>query len=143
MSPAMYRHWIKPRLARTIAAARRVNWGIHVMYHSDGDIEAAIPDLIDAGVTVLSTVQPECMDPVAIKRKYGDRLAFAGTIGVQSVLPFGTPDDVRLQVKRHIETVGAGGGFLASPANAVEPEVPWENIVAMYEAVDDFGRYRR
>ena len=141
MSPATYRRWIKPRLARVIDAARRINPRVHVMYHSDGNFAAVIPDLIEVGVTVLSTVQPECMDPVDIKRRFGSHLAFSGTIGVQSTLPFGTPDEVRRTVEHHIETVGAGGGLLVSPANAIEPEVPWENLVAMYDAIDEFGTY--
>lgn len=141
MSPAMWRKWIKPRLAGLIAAARRVKPDLHFTYHSDGNTEEVIADLADVGVTVLWTVQPECMDPARIKRKFGDRLAFAGTIGCQSTLPFGTPDDVRRVVKEHIETVGKGGGFLVCPANSVEPEVPWENIVAMYEATEELGEY--
>ena len=143
MSPAMWRHWIKPRLAGLIAAARKVKPDLHVLYHSDGNTEPVIPELAEVGVTVLNTVQPECMDPAEIKRKYGDRLAFAGTIGAQSVLPFGTPDDVRRQVKEHLKTVGKGGGLMISPANSVEPDVPWENIVAMYDAAEEFGVYRQ
>ena len=141
MSPAMWRKWLKPRLAGLISAARRVKPDLHVCYHSDGNTEEVIADLAEVGVTVLWTVQPECMDPVHIKMTFGDRLAFAGTIGVQSTLPFGTPDEVRRVVKEHIETVGKGGGFLLCPANSIEPEVPWENIVAMYEAADQFGVY--
>ena len=143
ISPATWRKWIKPRLASLIAAARRVKPDLHVTYHSDGNTEEVIADLAEAGVTVLWTVQPECMDPADIKRKFGDRLAFAGTIGVQSTLPFGTPDEVRQVVKKHIETVGRGGGLLICPSNSVEPEVPWENIVAMYEAAEEFGDYGR
>jgi uroporphyrinogen decarboxylase len=98
-----------------------------------------IPDLIEIGVTVITTVQPECMDPFEIKRRWGDRLTLGGTIGVQSTLPFGKPNEVRRTVREHIQRLGADGGFYVCPANAPMPEVPWENIVAMYDAIDEYG----
>jgi len=141
MSPDMWRQWLKPRLAKVIAAGRNVNPEIHVFYHSDGYIEPIIPDLIEVGVTVLNPIQPECMDPAKIKREYGDRLAFWGTIGTQSTMPFGTPDEVKRTVKERIETVGEGGGLVLAPTHVLEPDVPWENIVAFFEAVEQFGVY--
>ena len=135
MSVRMWRTWLKPRLARTIAAARGVRPDVLVFYHSDGDVSAIVPDLIEIGVDILNPVQPECMDPAALKRAYGDRLSFWGTIGTQSTLPFGTPDDVRREVRTRIETVGAGGGLFLAPTHILEPEVPFENIVAFVEAV--------
>lgn len=143
MSPEMWRTWVKPRLESVIVAAKDVRPDLHILYHSCGNTEPVIPELSEIGVTVLNTVQPECMDLAALKRKYGDRLAFAGTVGAQGVLPQGTPSDVRQQVKEHIETVGQGGGLIISPANIIEPDVPWENIVAMYDAADEFGDYRQ
>jgi uroporphyrinogen decarboxylase len=83
------------------------------------------------------------MDPAELKRRYGGRLAFWGTIGIQGTLPFGTPDDVRREVRTRMETVGAGGGLLIGPSHMVEPEVPWENLVALYEAIDEYGVYGR
>jgi uroporphyrinogen decarboxylase len=139
MSARMWRAWLKPRLARTIEAARRVEPDVLVFYHSDGDVSPIIPDLIEIGVDILNPVQPECMDPAALKRAYGDRLSFWGTIGTQSTLPFGSPDDVRREVRARIETVGTGGGLFLAPTHILEPEVPFENIVAFVEAVK--GRY--
>lgn len=81
------------------------------------------------------------MIPAEIKRRYGDRLAFFGTIGTQTTLPFGTPDDVRREVRRRIETVGRGGGLVLAPSHLVEPDVPWENILAFFEAAAEYGRY--
>ena len=141
MSPETWRRWLKPRLRRAIEEAKRIKPDIHVFYHSDGWIEPIIPDLIEVGVTILNPVQPECMDPAEIKRKYGDRLAFWGTIGTQTTMPFGTPDEVRRVVKERIETVGYDGGLLLAPTHVLEPDVPWENIVAFFEAVEEFGRY--
>ena len=134
ISPAAWRRWLKPRMAHIIAAARAVKPDLHIFYHSDGDCRAIIPELIEIGVTVLNPVQPECMDPVQLKTDFGDRLAFWGTIGTQTTMPFGTPDEVRALVRERIETVGKGGGLLLSPTHTLEPDVPWENVVAFVEA---------
>lgn len=139
MSPGTWREWIKPRLAASISAAKRIKPDLLVYYHTDGNVEPIIPDLIEAGVDILNPVQPECMDPADIKRRYGDRLAFWGTIGTQTTMPFGTPEEVRRVVKERIETVGPEGLLLA-PTHVLEPEVPWENIVAFVEAAEEYGR---
>ncbi|MHB0878096.1 MAG: uroporphyrinogen decarboxylase family protein, partial [Anaerolineae bacterium] len=110
MSPGMWRRWLKPRLRSVIESARLVNPAIPIKYHSDGNVEAVIADLIEVGVTILNPVQPECMDPVKLKQDYGRDLAFWGTIGVQSTMPLGSPADVRRSVQHMVETVGAGGG---------------------------------
>jgi len=78
MNPAMWREWLKPRLADVIKSARRLRKDIIVFYHSDGYIEPIIPDLIEIGVDVLNPIQPECMDPAKIKKKYGRNLSFWG-----------------------------------------------------------------
>jgi uroporphyrinogen decarboxylase len=143
MSPGTWRRFLKPHMARIIAKARSIAPDIPVFYHSDGDCRLIIEELIEIGVTILNPVQPECMDPAELKRRYGGRLAFWGTIGIQGTLPFGTPDDVRREVRTRMETVGAGGGLLIGPSHMVEPEVPWENLVALYEAIDEYGVYGR
>jgi len=140
MSAAMWRAWLKPRLASTIRAAREVRPDVLVFYHSDGQITPIVPDLVEIGVDILNPVQPECMDAAALKRQFGDRLAFWGTIGTQSTLPFGSPDDVRREVRRRIETVGAGGGLFLAPTHVIEPEVPFENLVAFVEAATEVRR---
>ena len=137
----VFRKYIKPRLAKIIESAKSVKPDILVFFHSDGHIQEFIPDLIEIGLDVLNPVQPECMDPVEIKRKHGNHLAFWGTIGTQTTLPFGTVEEVRQVVKERIETVGKGGGLLIAPTHLVEPEVPWENIMALVEAVREFGYY--
>jgi len=140
MSPATWRQWFRPRLAQVVAAARRVKPGSHVFYHSDGNIASIIPDLIEVGIDVLNPVQPECMDPVLIKRQYGDRLSFWGTIGTQTTMPHGTPEEVRATVRERIQTVGAGGSLVLAPTHVLEPDVPWENVVAFFEAAQEYGR---
>ena len=140
MSPALWRKWLKPRLASAIAAARAVKPEVHVWYHSDGNVMEIVPELIEIGVDVLNPVQPECMDPLELKRRFGKRLSFWGTIGTQTTMPFGTPQDVRQAVKRMIETVGVDGGLLLAPTHVLEPDVPWENVVAFFDAVREFGK---
>ena len=142
MSPRMWRRWLKPRLARVIAAAREIKPDILVWYHSDGDCRAVIPELIEIGVDILNPVQPEVMDPAELKAQYGDRLSFSGTIGTQSTMPYGTPDEVRRVVKERVETVGRGGGLFLAPTHVLEPDVPWENVVAFIEAAREYGVYR-
>ena len=142
MSLAMWREWLKPRLKRLIDSAKQLNPHIHIFYHSDGFIEPVIPELIEIGVDILNPVQPECMNPIKLKKLYRDQLSFFGTIGVQTVMPFGTPQEVRQKVKEMVEGVGQGGGFIIAPTHFVQIDVPWKNVQAFFEAVEEFGRYR-
>ena len=142
ISPEMWRRILKPRLGRIIAAAKDEKPDLLVRYHSDGYIEPIIPDLIEIGVDVLEPVQPDVMDPGALKERYGSQLAFWGTVGKQttwSARP--APDEIRDEVRQRIASVGRGGGLLLAPAYDVEPEVPWENTRAFLEAAQEFGAY--
>jgi uroporphyrinogen decarboxylase len=137
MSQAAWRRWLKPRLAQVIAAARAIKPDTLVFYHSDGDCRPIVPELIEIGVDILNPVQPECMDPAVMKRLYGDRLSFWGTVGTQTTFPFGTPAEMKAVVVERIATVGRGGGLLLAPTHILEPDVPWENIVAFFAAIDE------
>ena len=95
ISPAAWRRFLKPRMAEFISALKAINPDLKVAYHSDGNIEPIIPELIEIGLDVLNPVQPACMDPAKLKRQYGDKLCFWGTIDEQHTLPFGTPEQVR------------------------------------------------
>jgi uroporphyrinogen decarboxylase len=141
ISPEMWREWFKPRYAALISAAKEANPDLLVFYHSDGMIEPIIPELVEVGIDILNPVQPECLDPAKLKKTYGDQLAFWGTIGTQSTLPYGTVEEVRATVKERIETVGCGGGLLLAPTHLIEPDVPWENILALFDAIEEFGSY--
>ncbi|MCL2740675.1 MAG: hypothetical protein FWE70_01000 [Oscillospiraceae bacterium] len=141
MSPALWRRFFKPRMARIIDAAKAVRPGIHVFYHSDGDPTEIIPELLEIGVNVLNPIQPECMDPVAIKAKYGTRAALWGGIGIQHTLPFGSAEDVRAEVRERMATLGKGGGYICGPTHVIAPEVPWANMKALYDAIDEYGAY--
>jgi len=141
LSPAMWRRWLKPRLAEVIAAARRANPQVHFRYHSDGNYAAVIPDLIAIGVTSLRTVQPEALDVYAIKREYGRDVALEGTIGLQGVLREGPPEAVRAMVQQQCGGLMAGGGWVAAPGNGVTPDIPVANLYALFAALDAYGAY--
>lgn len=140
-SPTMWRRYFKDRVRSIITAARSVNPDLAIFWHSDGNIEPVIPDLIEVGVTILNPVQPDSMDPAKLKAQYGDQLVFFGTVGTPTLWSWGTPEDIRQEVKERIETVGKGGGLIICPAYDLEPEdsIPWENITAFFDAVEEFG----
>lgn len=135
ISPELWRETLKPRLAQVIRAAKEARPEILIFYHGDGNMEEIIPDLIEIGVEVLNPVQPECMDPVKMKERFGDKLAFWGCIGTQTTMPFGSPEDVKCTVRELIATVGKGGGLFLAPTHTLEPDVPWANVEAFLEAV--------
>jgi uroporphyrinogen decarboxylase len=141
LSPTMWRRWLAPRMAAVIQAIRRVNPAVLFRYHSDGDYRPVIPDLIRMGVSSLVTVQPEAMDVYAIKRQYGRQIALEGTIGLQGDLMHGSPDDVRRMVRAQCQGLAPGGGWVAAPSNTVTPDVPWENLAALFESLDRYGSY--
>ncbi len=140
MSLDMYRQWLKPRLKRVIHAAKAIKPDILISYHSCGFVEPFIEDLIEAGVDILNPVQPECMDFQEIHKKYGERISFNGTIGTQQLMPFGTAEEVKAEVRRNLDIAGKKGGLFCCPTHMLEPEVPWENIEAYMEACGDYGR---
>lgn len=140
MSEDIYCTWLKPRLKKVIDASKAINPDLIVFYHSCGFITPLIPHLIEAGIDVLNPVQPECMNFKELHDEYGDRLSFHGTIGTQTTMPFGTPDEVRKEVFRNLEIAGDRGGLFVAPTHLLEPEVPWENIIAYVQACRDFRR---
>lgn len=139
MSRELYQKWIQPRLKKTIHAAKKIKPDILIWYHSCGYIEPFIPDLIDAGVDILNPVQPECMDFEKIHALYGDRLSFHGTVGTQTTMPFGTPEEVKRITKKNLDIAGEKGGLICSPTHLLEPEVPFENILAYAEACKEYS----
>lgn len=134
-----WRRFMKPRWAKVFTAAREIKPDIEIYYHSDGNIAELIGELIEIGVTILNPVQPECLDPFDVHRKYGDKLTFDGTIGTQTTMPFGTVDDVRKAVGDIIEAVGPAGGLIVAPTHLLEPEVPLANIYAFIDRVREFS----
>ncbi len=135
--PELWRRFDKARLTALIEQVKRTNPAVKVFMHTDGDVSAIVPDLIDCGLDILNPIQPECMDPVEVKRRWGDRLVLHGGVSLQRTLPFGTVDDVKGEVRRLVSECGRGGGYVLGPTNAITGDVPIRNIIAMYEAVND------
>ena len=142
INPALWREFLKPRMAKVVELARGVKPNILIFYHSDGNIEPIIPDLIEIGVDVLNPVQPDVMDPRKLKEEYGDRMAFWGSVGSQTLWAWGRPEDMEREVKLRVETIGCSGGFVISPAYDIDLlEIPLENIIAFNKAARKFGKY--
>ncbi|HAL62544.1 MAG TPA: hypothetical protein DCP08_09090 [Chloroflexi bacterium] len=142
ISPRMIERFFAPRLKRFTDLAKEHD--IKVLLHSDGSIRQIIPRLIELGVDILDPIQPEAkdMNPAEIKREFGDRLCLQGGISVQDVLSKGMVQDVKEEVKRRIDQLAPGGGYILSPGHPVlQVDVPVENIAAMYETGFEYGRY--
>lgn len=142
MDPKMWRRFLLPPLKKIIKRARRIRPDIPIAYHSCGSVAFAMEGLIEAGIDILQSIQPEANDCAELKRRYGDRLSFWGGVGSQSTMSHGTAEDVKKEVKYLTETVGKGGGYICSPAHFIEPETPLENVVAFVEAVEEHGYYK-
>lgn len=136
-----WRTLMNSRWAKVWQEAKCLKPDIRAFYHSDGNVTDLIPDLIDAGLDILNPVQPECLDVDEIHRQYGHHLTFDGTIGTQSTMPWGTPDEVRARVREVIEKYGRNGGLMVAPTHVLEPEVPLENIDALFEACREYGTF--
>ncbi len=135
ISPDMWRRFFKPRLARLYGELKELNPRLKIAYHSDGFIEPIIPDLIEIGLDVLNPVQPASMNPAALKKKYGRRLCFWGSLDEQHTLPFGTPDEVRREVLDRLGSLGAEGGLIIGPTHHVQLDTPLANFWAMIDTV--------
>jgi len=135
MSPRMWRRYLKPRMANLIAEIKAINPELVVAYHTDGYAVPIIPELAEIGIDVLNPVQPASMDPAMVRREFGDRLCFWGTIDEQGTLPFGTPEDVANEVRARIETVGYDGGLILAPTHSVQLDTPLANFHAMVDTV--------
>ena len=140
MSVGLYEEWLMPRLKRVIDEAKAINPDVVIFYHSCGRVTELIPSLIKAGIDVLDPVQPETMDFRELHEKYGHQLSFHGTLGTQSVMPFGTPEDVRQTVFENLDIAGEKGGLFICPTHMLEPEVPVENVIAYIKACTDYTK---
>jgi uroporphyrinogen decarboxylase len=130
MGPELWHEFIYPELKRMYAAVRDA--GKYVFIHSCGDVDELFDDLVDIGLNCFNPFQPEVMDTEALLAQYRGRLTFHGGLSTQRTLPYGTTEDVRRETRRLIE-LGADGGYILSPAHAVEGDVPLENMLAFIE----------
>ena len=135
ISPRMWRKYFKPRMATFISELKAINPAVKVAYHSDGNVLPIIPELIEIGLDVLNPIQPASMDPAEVKKQFGDRLSFWGTIDEQKTLPFGTARDVANEVHQRLETVGYDGGLILAPTHHVQLDTPLENFWAMVNTI--------
>jgi uroporphyrinogen decarboxylase len=143
MSPRMYRNLFKPRHAELIAAIK-THSAAKVFFHSDGNIYPLLGDLVDVGVDLLNPVQVSAGamgDTARLKREFGDRLSFCGAVDTGWVLPHGTPGDVRREVRQRIADLAPGGGYVLASVHCIQPDVPLENVIAMFEEAAIAGRY--
>jgi uroporphyrinogen decarboxylase len=134
ISLPMFRSFVAPYLKEMIDCIHGL--GGKVLYHSCGAMGPFIPELIALGVDVLDPIQPvgPQMDPRRLKADFGDRLSFHGGIDMQHLLPHGSPEQVRAEVRRYCDALGRGGGYILAPAHLFQPDVPPENILAVYQA---------
>jgi len=137
ISPDCWRKFLKPRMANFISELKAINPRVKIAYHSDGMIIPIIPELIEIGVDVLNPIQPASMDPVQLKRQFGNKLCFWGSIDEQYTLPFGKPEGVRAEVVERLKTIGKNGGLIMAPTHHVQLDTPLENFWAMQKAITE------
>jgi len=143
ISPRAYRDLFQP-FHRQINGWVHAHTGWKTFIHSCGAVEPFIADFIAAGFDILNPVQCSAagMEPAALKRKYGERITFwGGGVDTQRTLPFGTPQEVREEVRQRIRIFGPGGGFVFNAIHNIQARTPIENVLALFQAVRDFGRY--
>jgi uroporphyrinogen decarboxylase len=135
LSPAKWRKLFRPKLRAMIDLAHR--YGARLMLHSCGATRPLWPDLVDIGLDIYDTVQPEAAGMVAeeLAAEFGQHICLHGTISTQRVLPHGSPEDVAAQVRQRIESFGSRGGLIVAPSHNIQPDTPLENVLAMYRAV--------
>ncbi len=145
ISPKMYREMFKPRHAKLWRRAKELA-DVKVMLHSCGGIAELLDDLIDAGLDAVNPVQISCkgMDPAELKKRFGDRITFwGGGCDTHRVLTQSTPEDIREHVRRQIDILAPGGGFVFQQVHNILADVEPAHIVAMLDAAHEFGRYPR
>ncbi len=143
ISPRMYRQMLKPIHADLIAFIKQ-RTKAKVFFHTDGDVFDLIEDFIEIGVDVLNPIQTSAgkmADLEGLKERFGKRIVFCGAIDTQKVLPFCSPDEVRQEVRRVMRILGRDGGYMVASVHTIMNEVPPENILAMVDAVEEYGYY--
>jgi uroporphyrinogen decarboxylase len=135
MGPDYWREFFKSRAAAEYKACH--DKGMYVFIHSCGDVSQIFDDLVEIGVDAFNPFQPEVMDVVEVKARYGDSMCFFGGMSTQKILPYADPEEVRRETRRLIENIGAGGGYIFSPAHDVPKDVPPENMAAMIDVLQN------
>jgi uroporphyrinogen decarboxylase len=142
ISPHMFREQLKPRLKILFDRVKQLAPNAKRFFHSCGSVRQLIPDFIEIGVEILNPVHIRAagMEPAGLKRDFGDALVFwGGGVDTQGVLPMGTPHEVKEDVRRNIEALAHGGGFVFNTVHNIQADVPPENIIAMWEALQEYS----
>ncbi len=141
MSPDMYRRVLKPIHADWIEFIK-ARTDAKVFFHTDGDVFPLIDDFVEMGIDILNPIQTSAgkmADLEALRDRYGTQLTFCGAIDTQRILPHGTPEEIRHEVRRVIDILAPGGGYMVSSVHTVMSDVPAENVLAMVDAVEEYG----
>jgi uroporphyrinogen decarboxylase len=143
ISPEMYREILKPLHADFIQFIKE-RTKAKIFFHSDGDVFSLIDDFIEIGIDILNPIQTSAgkmSDLEGLKKYYGKNIVFCGGIDTHYILPHGTPEEVRQEVRRVIQILGPGGGYMVASVHTIMNDVPPENVLAMVDAVEEFGKY--
>jgi uroporphyrinogen decarboxylase len=143
ISPQMYRQVLKPLHENYIQFIKE-RTKAKVFFHTDGDVFQLIDDFIEIGVDILNPVQTsagQMSDLEGLKKRYGKEIVFCGAIDTHRILPHGSPEEVRQEVRRVIEALGPEGGYMVASVHTIMNDVPPENVLAMVDAVEEFGHY--
>ncbi|MCD6346246.1 MAG: hypothetical protein J7L96_02370 [Bacteroidales bacterium] len=143
ISPSMYKRFLFPRRKRLYEFIKS-KANVKILYHSCGAVMKLVPFFLEEGIDILNPLQISAtgMDLVQLKKEFGDHLAFwGGGVDTQRILPYGTPKEVEEHVKRQIDILAPGGGFVFSTVHCIQPDVPPENIRAMFDAIEKYGDY--
>jgi len=141
VSPSTWEEFLGEGFKEYVGIAKAA--GARVMHHTCGSVRPIIPMMIERGLDVLQSLQPEAagMEACTLKAEFGQRLSFHGGVSVQSTLPRGTPQEVRAEVKDRAEALAPGGGYILCTSHNIQADVPLANIEALLTAYRDFGRY--
>ncbi|MGE5406385.1 MAG: uroporphyrinogen decarboxylase family protein, partial [Methanosarcina sp.] len=135
MGIELWRKFFRPRLRKLYDEVHKA--GLPVSIHSCGDISEIIPDLIEMGVNMITPLQAEALDFKYLKKEYGRNLTFWGGVSTQKTFPYGTPADVRAEVRERIKVLGTGGGYIIAPSHELQGDVPLENMLAFIDEVQN------
>jgi len=144
LSPQMLGEMIIPLHKRQNEQIRRLTPHLKIFYHTCGSVYQVIADLIDSGIDILNPVQVSAAqmgDTARLKREFGDELTFWGAVDTQSVMPHGTPQQIKDEVKQRLDDLAPGGGYVLNTVHNIQGDVPPENIMALAEALDEYGWY--
>ena len=133
IAPEMWREFLKPVYLKMFELIKSFN--VRVWFHSCGTFEPVIGELVDGGMDVWETVQAHLVgnDPESLKKRFGKNLSYFGSINCQKTLPFGTPEDVRREVRQRFDTLGRGGGLIIGPDHSIQKNMPPQNIEALFD----------